>query len=191
MDHGKIVYDGDVNTAISIYADMSKYMTCYKDYSEEPRKYTQRGNDIYLLSAEYTDKKTASFFRNEKLKLRLRFENVNDSSHAGLRLEIRTATGTPLCTYLMDDFYEGGKKGTVVTADITCDISALVPGAYRTAYTFYYKNEYGSCGNIDCVRGLGLEILEGNEENHIKWDSQNWGWIDMPMKPEVHFIEDN
>ena len=192
MDHGKIVYNGDVNTAISIYAEMSKYMTCYKDYSKEPRKYTSRENDLYLLSAEYVGKNNASFFRNEALKLRLKFENVNDSSQpAGFRLEIRTATGTPLCTYLMDDFYKGGKKGTIVTADLTIDISALVPGAYRTTYTFYYKNEYGACGNVDCVRGLGLEILEGNEENHIKWDSQNWGWIDMPSKPEVHFIEEN
>lgn len=189
MDHGKIVYDGDVNTAISIYADMSKYMTCSKDYSEEPRKYTRRENGAYILSAEYLDKKTASFFRNEKLKLRLKFENAIDTQPTGMRLEIRTATGTPLCTYLMDDFYGGGKKGTVVTADIEVDISALVPGAYRTTYTFYYKNEYGSCGNIDCVRGLGLEILEGNEQNHIKWDSQNWGWIDMPFKPEVKLTE--
>ena len=191
MDHGKIVFDGDVNTAISIYADMSKYMTCYKDYSEEPRKYTQRENGLYLLSAEYLDKKTASFFRDEKLKLRLKFENVIDNRSAGLRLEIRTATGTPLCTYLVDDFYKGGKKGTVTTADLTFDISALVPGAYRTTYTLYDKNEYGSCANIECVRGLGLEILEGNNENNIKWDSQNWGWIEMPEKPYVEFIEEN
>ncbi|MBO4428602.1 MAG: ABC transporter ATP-binding protein, partial [Clostridia bacterium] len=191
MDHGKIVFDGDVNTAISIYADMSKYMTCYKDYSEEPRKYTKRTDDIYLLSAEYLDKKTASFFRNEKLKLRLKFQNVNDSQKAGLRLEVRTATGTPLCTYLMDDFYKGGKKGTVVTADLDIDLSALAPGSYRTTYTFYYKNEYGSCANVDCVRGLGLEILEGKNENNIKWDAQNWGWIEMTAKPDVKFTEEN
>ena len=191
MDHGKIVFDGDVNTAISIYADMSKYMTCQKDYSEEPRKYTKRTDDIYLLSAEYLDKKTASFFRNEKLKLRLKFQNVNDSQKAGLRLEVRTATGTPLCTYLMDDFYKGGKKGTVVTADLDIDLSALAPGSYRTTYTFYYKNEYGSCANVDCVRGLGLEILEGKNENNIKWDAQNWGWIEMTAKPDVKFTEEN
>ena len=192
MDHGKIVYNGDVNKAISIYSEMSKYMTCYKDYSEEPRKYTGRGCGAYILSAEYIDKKTSSFFRNEKLKLRLRFVNDIDSPQTtGLRLEIRTAIGSPLCTYLMDDFYKGGKKGSIIAADLTVDISALVPGAYRTTYSFYYKNEYGACGNVDCVRGLGLEILEGNEENHIKWDAQNWGWIDMPMKPEVRFIEKN
>lgn len=190
MDHGKIVYDGDVNTAISIYADMSQYMTCFKDYSEEPRKYSKRGYGAYVLSAEYLDKKTASFFRNEKVRLRLKFENVIDTKKTGMRLEIRTATGTPLCTYLMDDFYGGGKQGTVVTADLDIDISSLVPGSYRTTYTFYEKNEYGSCANIDCVRGLGLEILEGNEQNHIKWDSQNWGWIDMPVKPEVKMTEE-
>ena len=190
MDHGKIVYDGDVSTAISIYADMSKYMVCKKDYAEEERKYTKKTNDLYLLSAEYIDKKTSSFYRNEKVHLRLKFKNVNDSKPAGLRFEIRTATGTPLCTYLMDDFYGGGKKGSVVTADLFINISSLVPGAYRTTYTFYYKNEFGSCGNVDCVRGLGLEILEGNEKNHIKWDSQNWGWIDMPQKPEVHLLEE-
>ena len=190
MDHGKIVFDGDVSTAISIYADMSKYMICQKDYSKEPRKYTQRTNDLYLLSAEYVDKKTASFYRNEKMHLRLKFQNVNDSHPAGLRLELRTATGTPLCTYLMDNFYGGGKKGSVVTADLVVDLSSLVPGAYRTAYTFYYKNEYGVPANVDCVRGLGLEILEGNETDYIKWDSQNWGWIDMPQKPEITFSEE-
>lgn len=189
MDHGTIIFDGDVNKAISIYADMSKYMTCYKDYTDEPRKYTQKTNDLYLLSAEYVDKKSATFFRNEVMHLRLKFKNVNDSKKAGLRFEIRTSTGSPLATYLMDDFYAGGKKDTEVTADLFIDISNFVPGAYRGTYTFYYKNEYGDCGNLDCVRGLGFEILEGNDENNIKWDSQNWGWIDMASKPKVILTE--
>ena len=44
--------------------------------------------------------------------------------------------------------------------------------------------------SYDFVHGLGLEILEGNEENHIKWEAQNWGWIEMPAKPEAQITEE-
>ena len=189
MDHGKIIFEGDVNKAISIYADMSKYITCYKDYSEEPRKYTKKENGVYLLSAEYVDKKAATFFRSEPMKLRLMWSNEEDFASVGFRLEIRTPTNVPLCTYFVDEIYRNGKQGKRVTADISFDISKLVPGTYRATYTFFYKNEYGACANVDCVRGLGFEIMENKKTDSIKWDARNWGWIEMPKQISVEVRE--
>lgn len=71
MDHGKVTFDGDVTTGIGIYADMSKYLTCYMDYTDMPRKYKMYAYDLYLLSASFPQKQTSSFFRNEPMRLRL------------------------------------------------------------------------------------------------------------------------
>lgn len=189
LDHGTVKYDGDVNTAVSIYADMSNYLKCYQDYSDFKRKYRMYAYDLFLLSAEFSGKKTSSFYRNEPMVLKLKWRNENDVAPIGLRYEIRTSTGTPLCTYMLDGFYQG-KKGSIVSAEFEVDISDLVPGQYRGTYTFFYKNQYGDAGNVDCVPGLGFEILAGNDENCLKWDSQNWGWISM-KEPHILTIEDN
>lgn len=190
MDHGKIVFNGDVGKAIGIYADMSKYITCSKDYTEAPRKYTKKENGVFLLSAEYVDKKAATFFRDEPMRLRLIWENEEDIKSVGFRFEIRTPTNVPLCAYFIDEIYRNGKQGKRVVADVCFDISKLVPGTYRSTYTFFYKNEYGTCANVDCVRGLGFELMESKNSNNLKWDAHNWGWIEMP-KPISVEINDN
>lgn len=189
LDHGKVTYDGDVTTGIGIYAEISKYMACFMDYQNQPRKYKSEVEDLYLLSAEFPNRQSSSFFRNEPMHLRLTWKNKENIKSIGFRYEIRTSTNLPLCTFLTDEIYCNGEKGKQVTADIIYDISKLVPGTYRTAYTFFYKNEYGDCGNVDCVRGLGFEILAGNGMNNTKWDASNWGYMEMTPPSSIMITE--
>ena len=121
------------------------------------------------------------------MRLRLTWENKEDISSIGFRCEIRTSTNLQLGTFFIDEIYRNGKKGQQATVDVTFNISQLVPGTYRTAYTFFYKNEYGDCGNVDCVRGLGFEIIAGNDKSNVKWDAQNWGYVELepPVSIEV------
>lgn len=189
LDHGKMAFDGDVATGIGIYAEMSKYMACFMDYRDQPRKYKSYAKDLRLLSAEFPNRQSSSFFRNEPMRLRLTWENLENIKSIGLRYEIRTSTNQPLGTFLLDEIYCNGGKGKQVVADITYDISKLVPGTYRTAYTFFYKNKYGNCGNVDCVRGLGFEIIAGNDKNNIKWDASNWGCIEMTPPSSIKITE--
>lgn len=191
MDHGKIVFSGNVEKAIGIYAEMAQYMVCFKDYTNWKRKYKMYAYDLYLLSAEFVGKKTYSFFKNEKMHLRLVWENKENVKPIGFRHELKTATGSSICSYFVEKIYDGGQKGKKVTADIVFDLSKLVPGNYRTSYTFFYKNDYGDCGNVDCVRGLTFEIIDKDDNDNKKWDAQNWGYVEMeqPLSIEVSEVE--
>lgn len=189
MDHGKVIFDGAVDTAISMYADMSKYVVCYKDYSEEPRKYTKTTNDVYLLSAQYVDKKSATFFANEPMKLRLRWRNVGKVNDVGIRLEIRNSAGATIGSFVCDKFYSG-EKGKIIQADFSLNLSNFAPSTYQCTYVFYYRNEFGTCMNVDCVKGLGFEIVAGNDgADSLDWRSQYWGFIKLSA-PEIEKIEE-
>ena len=125
------------------------------------------------------------------MHLRLVWENKEDVKPVGFRHELKTATGSPICTFFVEKVYDGGEKGKKVTADIIFDLSQLAPETYRTSYTFFYKNEYGECANIDCVRGLTFEVLDREKENVKKWDSQNWGYVEMDPPVSIETNESN
>lgn len=189
LDHGKVRYDGDVSTAIDIYADISSYMNVEMDFSEMPRRFMKEKGDFYLLKAGYEGKLTGSFYKNEKMKLNLKWENVNDVNNICFRMEIKSTSSVPICSYVVDNFYSG-KKGKIAEAMFEIDLSSLVPGQYLATYSFYYKNEYAGTQGVDNVRGMAFEIMEGNEENYMKWNSQLWGYMQVEPAPTFTIIKE-
>ncbi|MBQ8726174.1 MAG: ABC transporter ATP-binding protein [Clostridia bacterium] len=177
MDHGKIVFDGEVEKAIEKYLDIVSNEAPYLNLENEPRLSLNEGIKVHLLETAYVDRDNIRFSKKEKQVVRLKWKNEADVSNLCLRIEVLKRDRTPVATAMLYDFY-AGKNGDCGTVCVEIDVSTLIPGQYTTIYTMFQKDSKGSTVNLDNVNGLSFEIVQ--EDDDIVWDERNWGSIRLP-----------
>lgn len=187
LDKGKVIFEGDVESAISLYLDSPILRETYHDYSEMSRPKYLKHPKVKVLSVEYPDHPTGQFAHNEPVLLRFRWKNLVDVSSIGLRVELQSREDTPLATYILHDFYSGsaGKEGELL---VELDTSTLAESSYRTIYTFFESDEFGNGVDIDNIPGLGLEITAENADRAWIWNPRAWGYFSMPT-PKIYSLK--
>ena len=78
MDHGKIIFDGNVDEGIKIYMNNTKKMDIFNDLSNIKRT-NDLGKSILMKSIEVLDKKENIYNSNEVLKLKLKIKSLKIS----------------------------------------------------------------------------------------------------------------
>ncbi len=184
MDKGKIIFDGDVEKAISLYMKKNTYEYPLRNYEKETRPNWLSSDSFRLLQAEYINKDNCIFKRKEAVQIQFAWRVKKDIDNVGLRLEIRSADGVPIAISIIYDCYKGQKK-EVVKAVFTYDISMLAPGRYHTIYTFFQHNDFGSGNDLDCIDGM--DIIIDDTDNKLNWRANAWGYVILPS-PDFEFL---
>ncbi len=184
LDHGKVIFDGDVEKAISIYMNDESSTDTKIDYTLIPRLHWLRNTSIKTTSAEFVDKTNNMFSEDDSLDIRIKWINEKDVSDLSLRIEIRDISRAPIATAVFYDFYSGEKenKGQI---RFRISLKQLVPGTYTTNYVFFLKDQSGQNLNVDCVNGLCFEIRKKME---IIWNCNAWGNVEL-LEKEILEIE--
>mgnify|MGYP002767258711 FL=1 len=180
LDHGKVIFDGDVEEAINLYlqrSDTSRVLSM--DLSKEKRPNWLVRNDVRLLSAAFLEKNAASYVDDEPVKIRLSWKNLKSIENMCLRVEICRLDMTRVASAMVFDFYTGAKDA-IETCDISLDLSQIVEGSYRLVFAPFYKNEYGQKADLDHVLGLTLTKVQGKSSQSIMWKPYDWGDIQLP-----------
>lgn len=177
LDHGKVIFDGEVEEAIDLYLDMKAVDDILIDYSIRSDLRISKNRQIALKSVEFLDKNNNIYTRKENVKFLFKWDNIDDIEDLCLRIEVLRRDGTPVATSFINNFYSG-KKGETGDAVVDMNIASLVHGRYTTRYTFFYINQFGQYINLENVNGLNFDIVRG--ENEIIWDRKNWGSIELP-----------
>jgi lipopolysaccharide transport system ATP-binding protein len=187
LDHGKIIFDGDVEKAIQLYIEHNMDYRINKNYEdiETPSWITR--NDIKLISAEYVEKNNCSFESGEPLKIRLKWKNNSDVNNLNARFVVSSSDDTRVCTSFAYNFYSG-KASEISQADFLINISALAPGDYQCYYVLFIANEFGTNVDVEYVRGLDFSVTETTSPGELAWRSNIWGKVKLP-KAEVVQIE--
>lgn len=179
LEKGRVIFDGDVDEGIAIYAGNNENTLSKMDFTEWKRPDFLTRSDIRLMRAEYVGKDVATFDRRDGLKLRLTWKNNKDVEDLGFRFVVYGSDDTHLCATFMYDVYSG-KAGRTVSMDINVDVSTLAPGNYQSYYVFFTKNEYGGTEDIDWIHGLNFAIDSSKENGRLPWRSQAWGHFELP-----------
>ncbi len=184
LDHGKVLFDGDVEKAISIYMNDESSTDTKIDYTPIPRLHWLRNTSIKTTSAEFVDKTNNIFSEDDSLDIRIKWINEKDVTDLSLRIEIRDISRAPIATAVFYDFYSGEKenKGQI---RFRISLKQLVPGTYTTNYVFFLKDQSGQNLNVDCVNGLCFEIRKKME---IIWNCNAWGNVEL-LEKEILEIE--
>lgn len=186
LDHGRVVFDGDTEEAIGIYANLTKSTRIEENYTDYVRPQWLHRDDIRMISARYLGKEKNIFHSGEKISVEIKLMYQKPLEQIGMRYEILSLTGTPVATSFAMDIPIRCSKN-VQTIQLEYMPINLVDGDYKCFFTFFTYNEYGANHDVDCVPGLQFSIENGETESNIEWRPSFWGYAKM-QPPKIQIL---
>jgi len=183
LDKGKVIFEGDVEEAISIYMDSEKNEDIVIDSSEWVRPKWLSNQQIKLLSAKFVNKESNCFESSEPILLEMRWTYLRRVNNVSLRIEITNLEGIPIGTFILFDICDGDIND-ITSKIIKLDISQLRTASYKMRYAFFIHDDFGNHVSIDFAPGLQFNITTANESDSIIWEIKSWGNIKFPA-PEI------
>lgn len=176
LDHGKKIFDGDVENAIKIYLGGEQDDFAFYDYNGNHKEPCKR-NDIELLRAGYYGKTDNLFYNDEIMPLELEWQNNEDIDNLCLRVEVSDFRRFPVTAFVIEDFYSG-KKGEKASMRFKINISQIARGGYYTRYVFYNrKSDTLPYESVEIAAGLRFR-KRMPEHNGNRWQKA-WGSVLM------------
>ena len=176
LDHGKKIFDGDVENAIKIYLGGEQDDFAFYDYNGNHKEPCKR-NDIELLRAGYYGKTDNLFYNDEIMPLELEWQNNEDIDNLCLRVEVSDFRRFPVTAFVIEDFYSG-KKGEKVSKRFKINIAQIARGGYYTRYVFYNrKSDTLPYESVEIAAGLRFR-KRMPEQNGNRWQKA-WGSVIM------------
>lgn len=174
LDHGKVIFDGDVEEAIKHYLGGEQDDLYSFNYAEKNKEKAQR-NDITLQSVKYYGRTDNTFYDCEPLTLELSWLNKADINNLSLRIEISDYRRIPITSYIIENFYSG-KKDDTHSQKFKLDISKLASGLYYTRYILYNrKDEFSPFEKVEIAQGLKIR-KKMTETTALEWQKE-WGSV--------------
>ena len=165
LDHGKLIFDGNVKEAIDIYIGKSGELDVSYNYDKTPRNINDSKKILYK-SLLLEGKSESSFICGEPIKTDIKLMANKDVKNARIRLEFHSEANTIVGAMF-------SSKSFSVTAGNTYNISAIIPtknfspGKYRVVGIVEEFNEFGAQAVCDRVEPLMMFEVENNNKDLI------------------------
>lgn len=175
LDKGSLVFDGDVAEATRIYRGEELKTAKTMDLSRYLRPGWLGRDDVRLTWVEYMDYSAEA----DELcpdELRLCWQINNAVEHVGIRVELLDENEKVFATQVFYDMLSG-QPGDVDEARLKLNFSEVMNGTYQTYYTVFYIDEYNQSVDLDCVRGLDVQIRQEQKDIPMEWRNKSWGNI--------------
>ena len=184
MDHGKIVFDGDVEEAISIYlADESPLQegATFIDLKERKRPSSILKKAL-MHSVDLNIKKDCIITRGDELKFTLKWEALEKLDNVRFRMIVRTPNDVSV-GLAMSDVIKCKGINELNETELTFKTDLLAAGIYYFSIALFLNDDLGNNVGIDHVsRAFAVRILEDTERADYlaRWDPRWWGFIHFP-----------
>lgn len=175
LDHGKLIFDGDVDEAISIYmGDLAEVNTDYR-YNPNRERYRDLPGKIEFEELHLHNTKDCMYKSGDKIEFTLKSRILEDIDDVRLRFSIWYKDGT-VAGVMMSDAKVSLKKGES-KLNIVLDTTHIMPGQYHVGLTAYLNNNIGGQLYVEQVNpAFYFEIEEEiDEHNHLTWRHDYWG----------------
>ena len=172
LSHGKIVYDGNTEKAISIYmgSDIHGEDTVY-DFSEEkrPAKYNLHNK---ILNVELMGGTGNHYLYGDKIRFRMTWEGFHPEEELQFKILI----------YGMGVMFGGKLDNTIGIhqKDFEIDTSFFSPMQYTLCIRLYGESKNGNVTNYDEAQGVFVNIDHGEKSVHLKQWASDWGGAVLP-----------
>ncbi len=148
LSQGKLIYDGDVESAIDVYMDRSKgELVGAYELEGVKRPSIDHGRQLVITRFQF-DREKAVYGTDEKIVFQLSWFNMEQVKNLSLSLAIRYADGT-VAGMAQSEFFDGLKIGDTFKEEFEFDASNLVEGTYYFEVDIMGINEYGSHTSYD------------------------------------------
>ena len=180
LDKGKIVYDGDVEKAISIYMNMSSFeQETDIDLSDKRMKHLPMPAQTKMQRIVLVDKEIPTYQVDEPVIFDLTVYSKKQIDHLCMRFEIKTLEMVPVASSVMHSFASilpDEKK----TFRVKMSPDGLTPGKYQVLLVLYEVNEFGTYDDLDAVKpAFGFEVIDSKQRLKVNWNSYHLGRINF------------
>lgn len=182
MDHGQVIFDGDVDEGVKIYMNNTKEMELKNDLDTLKRDKSHGINEnAKMLQLEILNKDECKFNKGEKLRFNIKWKANKDINNMCMRAIILFSDSTP-AGMMTTSPNISGKKDEIIDTKFECDISTLAPGKYIGKLVFYNVNSFGTFEHVDVVENaFSFEVINNeNENNNLDWQHRWWGHSSLP-----------
>lgn len=184
LDHGKIIFDGDVEEGIRRYigAHANSILPIEYDMSQKKRLYNF-GSQAKILNFKILDKENASFEREEKMKVKIKAFSRKKMDKACFLLSIIGSDGIRIGTLCTTKF--SIKEGSTIEKTFNIDLRNLAFGHYFLYVMFADIGEDESIVEYD---DPGIKVyfeLSDIRKTGFKWDKKYYGSVFFPTAEET------
>lgn len=180
LEHGEVIFDGDVEKGIGVYLNSKlsgDYLIDYRNY--ERAKWVENDRIRIDHFEQICDHKQPPFLieRIDKFTVSVDFHSSRVMDGAACRLEIRDELDAPLASSNLFDLSikEGNNR-----IQIEYDLSSLATGRYRGVFVMFSIGSKGDYIIEDWVDGIPFQIIDTYQTDIIKWNRKDFGSIMLP-----------
>lgn len=178
LDKGRIIFDGNVEEAISIYSqnvyDLSLKGRTEFDLNETAKRSPYTAGTAKLTYLKLLGKERAVYAAGETIRLSVRVETKRKYEELFFRFELRYKDETPIGAMpgvLLGAFQPGESR------DFEIEVTPVdvANGQYRADIVLFEKDEFGNSFDQELILPAFLFDVEGVEKQ--VWDHTNWGHV--------------
>ena len=178
MDEGRIVYDGDVDTAISLYLGVEKAVQDRYVFNDSSRPFDTYIRRNKRMTMEWLDLNCGGTVRaGDVMEAQISCVSDQAFSDVGFRLEFWASDGTKIGTMLSGNFADLAEGRNLLR--IRIDTSQLTAGQYRADLVAYLHDDAGNEDILDAVYpGFTCTVTtELDQHNYLDWHHTYWGHV--------------
>ena len=175
LNHGKLVFDGDVEEGIGVYTEVNADTRTFYDLTRCTRK-IEYSRKIELCTLRIMGRSTNQLTRRDNLSFVLQCRANADVENAVLRFETYFSDNTLVGTSFSDQPISA-KEGELLDIHIEMNMKNYVTGRYRCIALISQVDDRGNQSVFDRVDpAISFEIIQdGNGE--MMWLHKWWGHI--------------
>ena len=180
MDKGKIIFQGDVEEAISVYYGKEDTLQLRYDCENTTRE-PIGDEEMHIRYVEILDREMPILYEGESLKLKVAFSSQRAFPKIAFRVIFFTTSGVPvgMAASAPELKVALGENESV----FRLPLPQLAEGEYNGRIVLYEVNEYGSEIVHDVVNAaftMRKEFHSSVNDTSKRWGQQYWGSIVFP-----------
>ena len=180
LEHGRIIFDGDVEEAISIYSGIqdSEFRTMYS-FMNTVRPSYDHGKALFVEELTFINKKNAIYRQDEKINIKIKWRANKEIEGVRFMFCICYIDDTIIGCMQSDEVVDA-KENRTYESSLVMDISNIREGKYYFYVDIISLNEYGTHTGYDRpLEKIFFEVVQSSEYKGIVWIRQGLGSVDL------------
>ena len=172
LDHGKKIYDGDVDGAIAIYSDSASVI---KKHYELETVYLEGIRRMEFLTLDFMRENNSSYLRSDLIQFNLKFKSFVDAQNCHIRSIFCWEDDVTLGMAISESF--DLKKDEIKSVNFSFPLQNFPNGKYHVRIVVSNTNSFGTHSDLGCCKKACHFEVKDCEDPYFKmpWNGYYWG----------------